>query len=185
MDTDYHLSFPTPEGTLLLGPDAQQIKAALYLEGAPGVGMGELFLYEEGIEVQSLWSGPVSGTESAPLTITGTFNAQALDASEIEARFVGTDISGSGATAKLYAMEWNVATVPAPPVEPEGILELDVYLIGAQDLKASIQSPLALAALLALIPRGLLPTRIATQTSLKPSVQAPVVLSGEVLPGER
>ena len=183
MDTDYYVSFPTPEGTLLLGPDAQQIKAALYLEGAPGVGMGELFLYEEGIEVQSLWSGPVSGTESAPLTITGMWGERALDASQIEARFVGTDISGG--TAKLYAIEWNVASVPAPPVLPEGILELDVYLIGAQDLKASIQSPLALAPLLALIPRGLLPTRIATQTSLKPSVQAPVVLSGEVLPGER
>jgi hypothetical protein len=111
INTAYRVSFPTPGTALVAGADLQEFSAQVYVDGA-GSPTGALYLYENGVQVgSSIWSGTVTGTEASPATISGTWDATGRTASQIEARFVGTGVSGG--TAKLYAIEWN-ATVELP-----------------------------------------------------------------------
>jgi transposase InsO family protein len=72
-------------------------------------------LYEAGSQVGSaIWSGTVTGTVTSPTTVEGTWDSTGRTAASIEARFVGTGVSGG--TAKLHSIEW-IATEASVALE--------------------------------------------------------------------
>jgi hypothetical protein len=111
VNTDYHVSFPTPTSELIAGAGLQEFRQAIYVDGA-GAPTGELRLYENGTQIgPALWSGTVTGTIADPTEVSATWDATGRTASQIEARFVGTGVLGG--TARLHSIEWNAVMLAA------------------------------------------------------------------------